>query len=161
MKKAWSRRTIDRLENGIIVLLVCSALFLVYQSGLVQNFAGQGAGTSGESVFTGVQNTALSRGTPVRLMVQLDDGRYGAQYDQTLVDQLYASGLSELLTDSIEAMESPRTVTQEVWQQGWHCITVWECQLKPKVCQQTLEALEYMLYSSSVVSYDLILLSSR
>src|SRR5699024_772632 len=118
MKKAWSRRTIDRLENGIIVLLVCSALFLVYQSGLVQNFAGQGAGTSGESVFTGVQNTALSRGTPVRLMVQLDDGRYGAQYDQTLVDQLYASGLSELLTDSIEAMESPRTVTQEVWQQA-------------------------------------------
>lgn len=91
---------------------------MVYQSGLVQNFAGQGAGTSGESVFTGVQNTALSRGTPVRLMVQLDDGRYGAQYDQTLVDQLYASGLSELLTDSIEAMESPRTVTQEVWQQA-------------------------------------------
>lgn len=118
MKKAWSRRTIDRLENGIIVLLVCTALFLVYQSGLVQNFAGQGAGTSGESVFTGVQNTALSRGTPVRLMVQLDDGRYGAQYDQTLVDQLYASGLSELLTNSIEAMESPRTVTQEVWQQA-------------------------------------------
>lgn len=27
----------------------------------------------------------------------------------------------------------------------WHCITVWECQLKPKVCQQTLDALEYML----------------
>ncbi|MFQ8984121.1 MAG: hypothetical protein ACLR6W_07870 [Evtepia sp.] len=31
----------DRLENGIIVLLVCSALFLVYQSGLVQNFVNQ------------------------------------------------------------------------------------------------------------------------
>lgn len=29
---------------------------------------------------------------------------------------------------------------------GWHCITVWECQLKPKVRQQTLEALEYRLY---------------
>ena len=28
---------------------------------------------------------------------------------------------------------------------GWHCITVWECQLKPKVRQQTLEALEYTL----------------
>ena len=39
MKKAWSRRTIDRLENGIIILLVCSALFLVYQSGLVQNLS--------------------------------------------------------------------------------------------------------------------------
>ena len=28
---------------------------------------------------------------------------------------------------------------------GWHCITVWECQLKPKVRQQTLNALEYTL----------------
>ena len=28
---------------------------------------------------------------------------------------------------------------------GWHCITVWECQLKPKVRQQTLAALEYTL----------------
>lgn len=29
---------------------------------------------------------------------------------------------------------------------GWHCITVWECQLKPKVREQTLEALAYTLY---------------
>ena len=28
---------------------------------------------------------------------------------------------------------------------GWHCITVWECQLKPAVRQQTLTALEYTL----------------
>lgn len=29
---------------------------------------------------------------------------------------------------------------------GWHCITVWECQLKPKVRQQTLESLAYTLH---------------
>lgn len=28
---------------------------------------------------------------------------------------------------------------------GWYCITIWECQLKPKVRQQTLTALEYTL----------------
>ena len=28
---------------------------------------------------------------------------------------------------------------------GWHYITIWECQLKPKVRQQTLEALVYTL----------------
>jgi len=28
---------------------------------------------------------------------------------------------------------------------GWHCITIWECQLKPKVCQHTLESLVYTL----------------
>ena len=29
---------------------------------------------------------------------------------------------------------------------GWHCITVWECQLKPKVREKTLQSLEYTLY---------------
>lgn len=28
---------------------------------------------------------------------------------------------------------------------GSHCITIWECQLKPKVREQTLESLEYTL----------------
>ena len=28
---------------------------------------------------------------------------------------------------------------------GWHCITVWECELRSAVCQQTLEALEFTL----------------
>lgn len=28
---------------------------------------------------------------------------------------------------------------------GWHCITIWECQLKPKVREATLESLSYTL----------------
>jgi len=28
---------------------------------------------------------------------------------------------------------------------GWHCITVWECQLKPSIRKQTLDALTYTL----------------
>ena len=28
---------------------------------------------------------------------------------------------------------------------GWHCITVWECQLKPKQREETLESLAYTL----------------
>ena len=28
---------------------------------------------------------------------------------------------------------------------GWHCITVWECELKPKVREQTLKSLAYTL----------------
>lgn len=35
---------------------------------------------------------------------------------------------------------------QKLASMGWHCITVWECQLRPKVRQQTLDALEYTLY---------------
>lgn len=29
---------------------------------------------------------------------------------------------------------------------GWHCITIWECQLKPAVRQHTLEMLAYTLH---------------
>lgn len=28
---------------------------------------------------------------------------------------------------------------------GWHCLTVWECELKPKKCEQTLESIAYTL----------------
>ena len=28
---------------------------------------------------------------------------------------------------------------------GWHCITIWECQLKPAIREQTLESLAYTL----------------
>ena len=29
---------------------------------------------------------------------------------------------------------------------GWHCITIWECELKPKKREQTLLSLEYTLH---------------
>ncbi len=28
---------------------------------------------------------------------------------------------------------------------GWHCITIWECQLKPKIRERTLQSLTYTL----------------
>lgn len=36
---------------------------------------------------------------------------------------------------------------QKLGSMGWHCITIWECQLRPKVRQQTLERLVYTLCS--------------
>ena len=30
---------------------------------------------------------------------------------------------------------------------GWHCITIWECELKPKRREQTLKSLSYTLNS--------------
>ena len=39
---------------------------------------------------------------------------------------------------------------------GWHCITVWECQLKPKVRQKTLETLACML--NRILLKDLVML---
>ena len=41
--------------------------------------------------------------------------------------------------------ERDRREQRQLAAMGWHCITVWECELKPKVRQQTLTALEYTL----------------
>ena len=36
-------------------------------------------------------------------------------------------------------------VQQKLASMGWHSITIWECELKPKVREKTLESLEYTL----------------
>ena len=36
-------------------------------------------------------------------------------------------------------------VQHELAAMGWHCITIWECELKPKVWEKTLESLAYTL----------------
>ncbi len=118
MRKRRNRQTVDRIENILIAILACSALFLIYQSGLIQSITSQGTRVGNEILFTGVQDTALSRGTPVRLMVQTEAGRYGVQYDEETVDGLYGAGLGDLLIQSIDAMESVKTSTQEDWQQA-------------------------------------------
>ena len=36
-------------------------------------------------------------------------------------------------------------VMHELASMGWHSITVWECELKPKIREKTLESLVYTL----------------
>lgn len=41
--------------------------------------------------------------------------------------------------------ERDREEQRKLARMGWHCITVWECQLKPKTREQTLLSLEHTL----------------
>lgn len=41
--------------------------------------------------------------------------------------------------------ERDRREQQLLAQMGWHCMTVWECQLKPKVREKTLDSLAFTL----------------
>ena len=52
------------------------------------------------------------------MMVQTEHGRYGVQYDQDTVDTLYAGGISQLLTEAVEAMDTPHPATREDWQEA-------------------------------------------
>lgn len=38
-----------------------------------------------------------------------------------------------------------KKVQKELAKMGWHCITIWECELKPQKREQTLVSLEYTL----------------
>ena len=53
---------------------------------------------------------------------------------------------SEFWKDKIQKNKGRDIKEQkELASMGWHCITVWECQLKPAIREQTLKSLEYTL----------------
>lgn len=53
---------------------------------------------------------------------------------------------SEFWKDKIQKNKERDIKEQkELASMGWHCITVWECQLKPAFREQTLKSLEYTL----------------
>lgn len=118
MRKPWSRRKVDRMQNVVIVLLICSALVLVGKTGMFDSVAGDGAGPAGAGAAAGFQDTALSRGTPVGLLIQTQAGRYGVQYDQTAAGRLYHDGLDDLLAQALSAAERARTSSEEEWRQA-------------------------------------------
>ncbi len=41
--------------------------------------------------------------------------------------------------------ERDKEKQRKLAEMGWHCITVWECELKPKVREQTLDSLAFTL----------------
>ena len=42
------------------------------------------------------------------------------------------------------------TVRYKLAKMGWHCLTIWECQLKPSVREETLRSLDYTLNKSFI-----------
>lgn len=127
MRRKLSRQRLDQLENLLIVLLACSAIFLMGKTGMFQTLTGNTAGQTGTSVYAGDQGVTLSRGNPVGLMVQTQTGRFGVQYDQEQVDSLYSGGLEQLLLRSLTAMEGTKSITQEEWQQTITQSDSWVC----------------------------------
>ena len=49
------------------------------------------------------------------------------------------------VTKILRNQERDLKVQHELAAMGWHSITIWECELKPKVREKTLESLEFML----------------
>lgn len=127
MRGKLTRRQIDRIENILIAVLACTAIFLAGETNLFQAFAGQGGGQDSTAAYSGMQTTEIPDTAPVALMVQNDLGRWGARYDQDRVDQLYQSGLKDLLVHSLDRMERPKSSRLEDWQQAVTQEDAWVC----------------------------------
>ena len=126
MKGKFTRRQIDRIENVLIALLACTAVFLVGQTNLFQTFVGQGAGQE-SGAYRAAQTTQIPDQSPVAVMVQNDLGRCGLRYDQTSVERVYDQGLKDLLFHTLDRMEKPKKSSQEAWQQAITQSENWVC----------------------------------
>jgi DNA mismatch endonuclease (patch repair protein) len=51
-------------------------------------------------------------------------------------------------------IEHDKEVRKNLSQLGWNCITIWECELKPKRREQTLTSLEYTLNHMFLVDVE-------
>lgn len=126
MRGKLTRRQIDRLENVLMAVLACTAIFLVGQTNLFQAFAGQG-GEQGGAAYSPLRTTELPQSNPVAVMVQNDQGRSGLRFDETAVDRVYDQGLEALLYYSLDRMEKLKKSSEEAWQQAVSQEDIWVC----------------------------------
>ena len=109
------RRLIEWGKNILIALLTLSALSLlsmtplVQDSGLLDMFRPRSS-ADGSSAGTAQTGTVL----PVRLAVCRDGERYGVQYDDGRMAELFAA-LEPLLEDALSGAGEPRTLTEREW----------------------------------------------
>ena len=109
------RRVLEGCKTLLILLLTASALWLVTMTPLVQNssladlLSVRRKGGEGES---GVVLTSAAH--PTRMAVVGLSGRYGVQYDQQSVDELFFR-FGSLLGDALVSAEPPEPITETRW----------------------------------------------
>lgn len=119
------RRTQDRLKNLLIVLLSLSAFYLSVRSQLYSNLYGLWTGGLRSLLQSESAAPPLSSGggdwpnlLPVRVTVcGHASGRFGLQYDQEQVNQLFQS-VRGLLSEALAGARPPRQITEGEWQRS-------------------------------------------
>ena len=115
------RRAIELLKDVLIVLLTCSALWLVARGqilgplGLLREESLQ----TGGSVSQG--SAGLDAARPLRItasmMGETGPGRCGIQYDQAAADSLFQQ-VAGLLVEALSSAGEPEQVTRRQWEQA-------------------------------------------
>lgn len=110
------RRLIELGKDALILLLAASAVYLLTMTPLIQDsgvldLLRPSQGQDPES--SAVTLTAAAR--PSRMAVTFVSGRYGLQYDQTAVDELF-DRLGPLLGEALTSAEEQTAISEEEWQ---------------------------------------------
>lgn len=110
------RRVLEAFKTLLILLLSLSALYLLTMTPLVQDsglsdwFRKDPAAEPGSLSVT---LTAAAR--PSRMAMSDGENRYGIQYDQNAVDELFAR-LGPLLGEALVSSEEPEKISEIQWQ---------------------------------------------
>lgn len=116
----WSkehRRAIEWGKNFLILFLTLSALYLMGRSNLGASlrevlWKETGRGNSSQSQQTGQEE---QRVWPVRMAVQNESGRYGVQYDEEGLEDLFTGQLGNLLGELLGVTQSVSQIPESAW----------------------------------------------
>lgn len=120
-KKTRRRTAVELLKDLLIVLLACSALWMIGAEGLGSRVWG---GTEESPRITGTQNAVYGDqegARPSRITVTLqNDGepeRCVVQYDDSAVDALFQQ-TAGLLMEALSSAEEPQAIPRSAWNQA-------------------------------------------
>ena len=119
------RRVIEWCKNALIVLLTLSALILLSMTPLVQDsglaaWFRPGSADGGVSPVSAQPDLVL----PTRMAVYRDGERYGVQYDDTRMGELFAA-FGPLLEEALSGAGEPAALTEAAWR---------DCLRRPGAC---------------------------
>ena len=110
------RRLIEWGKNAAIVLLTLSAVYLLSMTPLIQDSGLldmlQSAPAAGNASAGGMRTGTV---LPARLAVYRDGERFGLEYDDERMAELFAA-FDPLLGDALASASEPRALTEREWQ---------------------------------------------
>lgn len=115
MKKLCLRLK-EPVKSLLILLLMASALFLAWQTGLFSGLLAQSEAEGNGSGSVGERPMSYTRAAwPCAAAITWDNGlRYGVKYDDGAMEQLY-SQLSVPLGETLGSSETPERISEKSW----------------------------------------------
>ncbi len=117
-RKSNQLTPVELAKDVLIVLLLCSACFLLWESQLLTGIIDPLVQT--EDVLLAVTQTyqvQAEAARPIRMAAIVGDSGelYGLQYNEEAVDDLFQLS-SNLLRETLGSLDAPVAITQEQWQ---------------------------------------------